>query len=91
MPLPRFEEANVKDAHRAASDAGTIVADMLTGRPARYIRNALADDLIASALRWGDPPHCERETNAIRPGSAKTNRGGVFNFGCFKARWVPHS
>jgi len=32
---------------------------MLTGRPARYIRNALADDLIASALRWGDPPQCE--------------------------------
>lgn len=51
----RCEEANVKDAHRAAlreaSDAGTIVTDMLTGRPARYIRNALTDDLIASALR----------------------------------------
>ena len=28
----------------------TIVTDMLTGRPARYIRNALADDLIASGL-----------------------------------------
>ena len=50
----RCEEANVKDAHRAAlreaSDAATIVTDMLTGRPARYIRNALADDLIASGL-----------------------------------------
>jgi len=50
----RCEEANVKDAHRAAlreaSDAGTIVTDMLTGRPARYLRNALTDDLIASAL-----------------------------------------
>ncbi|MEJ0078862.1 MAG: nitronate monooxygenase [Alphaproteobacteria bacterium] len=48
------EEANVKDAHRAAlreaSDACTVVTDMLTGRPARYIRNALADDLIASGL-----------------------------------------
>jgi len=50
----RCEEANVKDAHRAAlreaSDAATVVTEMLTGRPARYIRNALADDLIASAL-----------------------------------------
>jgi nitronate monooxygenase len=50
----RCEEANVKDAHRAAlrdaSDAATIVTDMLTGRPARYIKNALADDLIASGL-----------------------------------------
>src|SRR5436305_15051606 len=50
----RCEEGNVKDAHRAAlreaSDAATIVTDMLTGRPARYIRNALADDLIASGL-----------------------------------------
>ena len=50
----RCEEANVKDAHRAAlreaSDAATVVTDMLTGRPARYIRNALANDLIASSL-----------------------------------------
>src|SRR5437764_1453068 len=50
----RCEEGNVKDAHRAAlreaSDAATIVTDMLTGRPARYIRNALADDLIASGI-----------------------------------------
>ena len=50
----RCEEANVFDAHRAAlreaSDACTIVTDMLTGRPARYIRNRLADDLITSGL-----------------------------------------
>jgi nitronate monooxygenase len=50
----RCEEANVPDAHRAAlreaNDACTIVTDMLTGRPARYIRNGLADDLIASGL-----------------------------------------
>jgi nitronate monooxygenase len=50
----RCEEANAKDAHRAAlreaSDAATVVTDMLTGRPARYIRNALADDLMASGL-----------------------------------------
>ena len=50
----RCEEANVLDAHRAAlreaSDAGTVVTDMITGRPARYIRNKLTDDLIASGL-----------------------------------------
>jgi nitronate monooxygenase len=50
----RCEEANVPDAHRAAlreaDDACTIVTDMLTGRPARYIRNRLVDDLIASGL-----------------------------------------
>jgi nitronate monooxygenase len=50
----RCDEANVPDAHRAAlreaDDACTVVTDMLTGRPARYIRNRLADDLIASGL-----------------------------------------
>ncbi len=50
----RCEEANVRDAHRAAlreaNDACTIVTDLLTGRPARYIRNGLIDDLIASGL-----------------------------------------
>jgi nitronate monooxygenase len=50
----RCEEANVLDAHRVAlreaTDACTIVTDMITGRPARYIRNRLTDDLIASGL-----------------------------------------
>jgi nitronate monooxygenase len=50
----RCEEANVLDAHRAAlrdaSDACTVVTDMITGRPARYMRNKLTDDLIASGL-----------------------------------------
>jgi nitronate monooxygenase len=50
----RCEEANVLDAHRAAlreaTDTCTIVTDMITGRPARYIRNKLTDDLIASGL-----------------------------------------
>jgi nitronate monooxygenase len=49
------EEANVLDAHRAAlrdaTDACTIVTDTITGRPARYIRNKLTDDLIASGLK----------------------------------------
>ncbi len=51
----RCEEANVLDAHRAAlreaTDACTIVTDTITGRPARYIRNKLTDDLIVSGLR----------------------------------------
>ena len=51
----RCEEANVLDAHRAAlrdaHDACTIVTDMMTGRPARYVRNGLTDDLIASGLK----------------------------------------
>jgi nitronate monooxygenase len=50
----RCEEARVADAHRAAlreaDDACTVVTDMMTGRPARFIRNALTDDLIASQL-----------------------------------------
>ena len=49
------EEANVLDAHRAAlrdaSDASTVVTDMMTGRPARYIRNKLTDDLCESGLK----------------------------------------
>jgi nitronate monooxygenase len=51
----RCEEANVLDAHRAAlrdaTDACTVVTDTITGRPARYIRNRLTDDLIASGLK----------------------------------------
>jgi nitronate monooxygenase len=51
----RCEEANVLDAHRAAlrdaNEASTIVTDLITGRPARYIRNRLTDDLIASGLQ----------------------------------------
>jgi nitronate monooxygenase len=51
----RCEEANVLDAHRAAlrepTDSCTVVTDMITGRPARYIRNKLVEDLLASELR----------------------------------------
>jgi nitronate monooxygenase len=51
----RCEEANVLDAHRAAlrdaTDDCTIVTDTITGRPARYIRNKLTDDLVASGLK----------------------------------------
>jgi nitronate monooxygenase len=51
----RCEEANVLDAHRAAlrepTDACTVVTDVITGRPARYMKNKLIEDLLASDLR----------------------------------------
>jgi nitronate monooxygenase len=50
----RCVEANVPDAYRdavrEASDASTVVTDMMTGRPARFIRNKLTADLIFSGL-----------------------------------------
>jgi nitronate monooxygenase len=51
----RCEEANMYPAHRAAladaDDACTVVTDLISGRPARYIRNKLVDDLLASGLK----------------------------------------
>lgn len=51
----RCEEANVRDAHRAAlrdaHEACTIVTDTITGRPARFMRNRLTDDLIEAGLK----------------------------------------
>jgi nitronate monooxygenase len=51
----RCEEANMYDAHRAALaqavDACTVVTDVISGRPARYIKNKLIDDLTASGLK----------------------------------------
>src|SRR5436190_4455244 len=51
----RCEEAEVRDAHRAAlaeaSDDCTLVTDAVSGRPARYIRNKLVDDLVGSGLQ----------------------------------------
>jgi nitronate monooxygenase len=48
------EEAEVRAAHRAAvaaaDDASTVVTDRISGRPCRYIRNRLTDDLVASGL-----------------------------------------
>lgn len=49
------EEADVRDAHRAAladaDDACTIVTDVISGRPCRYVRNKLIDDLVASGRK----------------------------------------
>ena len=51
----RCEEADVRDAHRTAlaeaDDACTVVTDVISGRPCRYIRNKLIDDLVASGLK----------------------------------------
>jgi nitronate monooxygenase len=51
----RCEEANMRDAHRAAlaeaDDACTVVTDMISGRPARFVRNRLVDDLVGSGLQ----------------------------------------
>lgn len=51
----RCEEANMYDAHRAAlaqaDDCCTVVTDVISGRPARYIQNKLIDDLTASGLK----------------------------------------
>jgi len=51
----RCEEANVLDAHRAAlaeaDDACTFVTDTISGRPARFIRNKLLDELVGSELK----------------------------------------
>ena len=49
------EEADVREAHRAAladaSDECTVVTDVISGRPCRYIRNKMLDDLVASGLK----------------------------------------
>lgn len=51
----RCEEAEVREAHRAAlataDDACTVVTDVVSGRPCRYIRNGMIDDLAASGLQ----------------------------------------
>jgi nitronate monooxygenase len=51
----RCEEANMYDAHRVAlataDDSCTLVTDLISGRPARYIRNKLIEDLVGSGLK----------------------------------------
>jgi nitronate monooxygenase len=45
----------VRDAHRGAlataDDAATVVTDVISGRPCRYIRNNMIDELVASRLQ----------------------------------------
>jgi len=51
----RCEEADVRDAHRAAlrqpTDAATFVTAAVSGRPARYIRNKLVDEMAGCGLQ----------------------------------------
>jgi NAD(P)H-dependent flavin oxidoreductase YrpB (nitropropane dioxygenase family) len=56
--------ARTSHPHRAAlaeaGDACTVVTDLISGRPCRYIRNKLIDDLEASGLEPGaTEPHPE--------------------------------
>jgi nitronate monooxygenase len=50
----RCAEADVSEQHRAklagASDSSTIVSNVVTGRPARFIKNRLIDELSANGL-----------------------------------------
>ncbi len=47
----RCEEANVADGHRAAlataSDSSTVVTDVVSGKPARFLRNSLTETLLS--------------------------------------------
>jgi len=48
-PFLRCDEANVADGHRAAlaaaTDCATVVTDVVSGKPARYLRNTLIETL----------------------------------------------
>ena len=54
-PFLRCEEANMREAHRVAlahaDDACTVVTAAISGRPARYVKNRLVEELIASGLK----------------------------------------
>ena len=41
----------IRAALAQADDACTVVTDVISGRPARYIKNKLIDDLTASGLK----------------------------------------
>jgi nitronate monooxygenase len=45
----------MRDVHRAAlaeaTDSCTVVTDMISGRPARYIGNRLTEELVGSGLK----------------------------------------
>ncbi len=50
----RCDEANVAHQHRnalsRANDVSTVITDVMTGRPARFIRNRLIDELSSNSL-----------------------------------------
>lgn len=69
------EEAEVQDAHRAAlsdaSDDCTVVTDVISGRPCRYIRNKMIDDLVESGLK---PLPVPAQQSLTRPLGASGDR-----------------
>ena len=71
----RGEEADVRDAPRAAlanaSDACTIVTNVISGRECRYIRNEMIDNLIASGLQ---PLPVPAQQNLTQPLAAAGDR-----------------
>ena len=68
----RYEEAEVRDAHRAAlataDDACTVVTDVVSGRACRYIRNHMIDDLVASGLQPLPVPAQQSLTSPLAAG-----------------------
>lgn len=71
----RCEEAEVREAHRAAlaaaDDVSTVVTDVVSGRACRYIRNAMIDDLAASGLQ---PLPVPAQQSLTRPMAAAGDR-----------------
>lgn len=71
----RCEEADVRDAHRAAlasaDDTSTVVTDVISGRACRYIRNAMIDDLVASGVQ---PLPVPAQQSLTQPLGAAGNR-----------------
>jgi nitronate monooxygenase len=69
------EEAEIQDAHRAAlsdaSDDCTVVTDVISGRPCRYIRNKMIDDLAKSGLK---PLPVPAQQSLTRPLGASGDR-----------------
>lgn len=76
------EEADIPDSHRAAlgqaDDACTVVTNMISGRPARFIRNRLTQDLAASGLEPLPFPMQLSVTSPLR-GAGNRDVGSLFS------------
>ena len=88
----RCEEANVLDAHRVAladtDEASTFVTDAVTGRPARFIRNTLIDDLVGSGLK---PLTFPLQLGVTAPLGASGDRDVTVLFAGQSARLAKHT
>ncbi len=85
------EEANVQPAHREAlaqaNESCTVVTDVISGRPARYIRNKLVDDLLSSGLK---PLPIPKQLSLTRPLGASGDREMTALFAGQSAGMVRH-